>query len=249
MFDHSSSSPGLPGILFLLLVIVIIVAVIVFAVKALRGQSRRWLLISLFAVAGFVCGKVVLPPKFDLIVLLFGAPVGCLIGSVTVLLTKRVRQTDAREDQMSETRDLGTSDGSMSEELRKLGELKERGILTEEEFSEAKTRLLSQSPQPKNSTAPGPQSTSSGSTQISWMLTILGAVFVVVSVGCFIVASEMSSYGSDPGAIARSLFSGDAAHRLQQARSQAQMLQSGAMVSLVLGGICLGIGLIRILRR
>ena len=136
----------------------------------------------------------------------------------------------------------------ISEESAKLAKLKEEGVLTEEEFTKAKNDLLNTiKTDTLNSAAQVHPSTKSSTG--SKIALVVGLLLIGVSVACFIGASDMQGRISDPAGIASTLFNRNAAYQLQQLRSQAQILQYGGIVTLVVGGVVLGIGLIRMIRK
>ena len=55
---------------------------------------------------------------------------------------KKSKQANKDENEIDENNEVSNSDKSLSDELEKLNELRESGVLTQEEFEKAKNKLL-----------------------------------------------------------------------------------------------------------
>ena len=55
---------------------------------------------------------------------------------------KQANQANKDENEIDENNEESNSDKSLSDELEKLNELRESGVLTQEEFEKAKNKLL-----------------------------------------------------------------------------------------------------------
>ena len=55
---------------------------------------------------------------------------------------KQANQANKDENQIDENNEESNSDKSLSDELEKFNELRESGVLTQEEFEKAKNKLL-----------------------------------------------------------------------------------------------------------
>jgi len=82
------------------------------------------------------------------------------------------------------------------------------------------------------------------SRKTSGILVVVGVVFVVVSIACFVGASDTKSRLSNPQAIAHSLFNQSVAAQAQQLRQMGELLHYGGILSIVGGGIAITVGLV-----
>ena len=63
-------------------------------------------------------------------------------ASMSGVSAKQANQANKDENEIDENNEESNSDKSLSDELEKLNELRESGVLTQEEFEKAKNKLL-----------------------------------------------------------------------------------------------------------
>ena len=65
-----------------------------------------------------------------------------IMSGVSAKQANQANQTNKDENEIDENNEESNSDKSLSDELEKLNELRESGVLTQEEFEKAKNKLL-----------------------------------------------------------------------------------------------------------
>ena len=64
------------------------------------------------------------------------------LGTRAIMSGVSAKQANKDENEIDENNEESNSDKSLSDELEKLNELRESGVLTQEEFEKAKNKLL-----------------------------------------------------------------------------------------------------------